>query len=282
MRAVNIPGHIQDHLSIDASNLVYVEAVRNKVVALQKGPPEVSVVIPAYNEEKTLLKTLSSLAATSTNRSVEIIVVDNNSVDKTGEIATKAGATYVYESEQGYMQARNAGLKAAKGKYILNADADSIYPPYWIDAMIDPMEKKEGVILVYGRFSFYSSTDRKRWKYYFYEIARDISAICTKRIKDEAMFVMGANSGFLRDYALKVDGFSHPPGANEDGYLALKLRKYGRIHYVRKSIIWTSDRRLVEEGSLTKSFHIRLRRFLRRLCTRLKTGSSSRGARNLK
>ena len=83
---------------------------------LLKGEPEVSIVIPAYNEESTIVQTLASLCYNTTYRSVEIIVVNNNSKDKTEEMVKACGVTCILEITQGITPARNAGLAKARGK----------------------------------------------------------------------------------------------------------------------------------------------------------------------
>lgn len=130
-----------------------LRSLRNTIVALKRCTG-VLAVIPAYNEEKNILRTLLSLSANTTSRSVEIIVVNNNSVDKTEMLVKAAGATCILESKQGITAARNAGLAAARGKYVLNADADSIYPKDWIEEMTAPLANGDAVCITYGRFAF--------------------------------------------------------------------------------------------------------------------------------
>ena len=103
--------------------------------------PKVSVVIPAYNEEEAIGKTLEEIHNTlgDTDISYEIIVVDNNSTDKTGEIARSLGAKVVVERKQGYGNAYKCGLKQAKGEIIVTGDADGTYPfnkiPYFLEIL---------------------------------------------------------------------------------------------------------------------------------------------------
>lgn len=102
---------------------------------------KISVVIPAYNEEKYIGKCLESLINQEEKPS-EIIVVDNNCTDKTAEIAKKYGARVVKEKKQGMIQARGAGFNAAKFEIIARTDADTILPQDWIskikEAFKDP------------------------------------------------------------------------------------------------------------------------------------------------
>lgn len=263
MRKIFIPRDIRYHLNVLDQEDTY-SRIREDIQRISAKDPDVSVVIPAYNEAKSILHALSSIAATKTGRSVELIVVNNNSTDQTEEIVKRAGARCVREERQGYMHARNAGLNAARGTIVLNADADSVYPADWIDKMSKPLDDDQ-VSVVYGRYAFIPTSGRKRWYYYFYETAGDFFRLISKYFKEEAAFVMGVNSAFRREQALKVDGYSHPPGANEDGYLALKLKTFGQLYYNSKSMVWTDDRSLVSEGGFVKLGKARLRKFFRRI-----------------
>ena len=92
---------------------------------------KISVVIPAYNEEKYIGKCLQSVLDQK-EKPDEIIVVDNNCTDSTVEIAKKFGARIVREKKQGMIFARNAGFNAAKYEIIARTDADTILPNDWI------------------------------------------------------------------------------------------------------------------------------------------------------
>lgn len=264
MRSISIPANVLKHweLKPDAASIAQVNS---RVKALLKGAPEVSVVIPAYNEEESIVQTLSSLSDNITSRSVEIIVVDNNSKDATNKLATACGVNCIKETTQGITPARNRGLKEAKGKFILNADADSIYPPDWIEEMIRPLAKNDTeVALTYGRFSFIPVGSTGRGTYFFYEYAAEFSRWLNKTFKEEAVNVYGFNSGFRRLQGLEVDSFNHPPGTNEDGFLAMKLRNkgFGKLHLVKnpKALVWTTDRRLQIDGGLVKATKKRVKR----------------------
>lgn len=90
---------------------------------------DVSFVIPAYNESKFIGSTLKRLQAIITELDqwqVEIIVTDNNSTDDTAEIAKAHGATVVFEEHQQISRSRNAGGRAASGRYLIFVDADTL------------------------------------------------------------------------------------------------------------------------------------------------------------
>jgi glycosyltransferase involved in cell wall biosynthesis len=89
-----------------------------------------SIVVPAFNEEKLLPATLRSVrgaseAFTSRGWGVETIVCDNNSTDRTAEIAKAEGARVVFEPINQIARARNSGAAVANGDWIVFVDADS-------------------------------------------------------------------------------------------------------------------------------------------------------------
>lgn len=96
--------------------------------------PQISVVIPAYNEERILPCTLGGLARAKTAYrasglgTAEIIVVDNASNDKTATVASSLGARTVSEPRPGIAFARNAGAAAAHAQWLFFLDADTSVP----------------------------------------------------------------------------------------------------------------------------------------------------------
>ena len=93
---------------------------------------KISVVVPAFNEEQELAASLRSIREAMTafdepGWTSELIVCDNNSTDRTADIARAAGATVVFEPVNQIARARNAGAARASGKWLVFVDADS-YP----------------------------------------------------------------------------------------------------------------------------------------------------------
>jgi glycosyltransferase involved in cell wall biosynthesis len=267
MRPIAIPSYIRK-LWNDGANTPEenIALINQRYKALHKGTPEVSVVIPAYNEEKNILRTLLSLSSNITVRSVEIIVVNNNSTDNTKALVQATGIQCILETTQGITAARNSGLAAATGKYILNADADSIYQADWIEKMVTPLAGNDKISVTYSRFGFIPTDNTLRISYFIYENIADITRWFNKKYKEEAVNVYGFSSGFRRTEGLQVDGFNHPPGTNEDGWLALKLRDkgFGKLHCVTssKAMVWTADRRIGADGGLWKAFFLRFKRVI--------------------
>jgi glycosyltransferase involved in cell wall biosynthesis len=91
-------------------------------------PSSVSVVIPAYNESEAIADVIGVLRAAAAWR--EIIVVDDGSIDATGDRAATAGATVVrHPYNIGNGAAVKNGIRRATGEYILIVDADGQHPP---------------------------------------------------------------------------------------------------------------------------------------------------------
>lgn len=104
-----------------------------------------SVIVPAFNEERYLPQSLQSLQRTiaECGCGVELIVVDNASTDRTAEIARASGAEVINEPVHNVARVRNTGAAAARGDVLVFVDADTIVPPGFLDsvreAMADPM-----------------------------------------------------------------------------------------------------------------------------------------------
>lgn len=110
--------------------------------------PTVAIVIPAYNEEDTIEKCLTS-CVTQEDLADEIIVVNNNSVDKTATIVRRMQRQYpeanirlLNEKEQGIIPARNHGFKSAKSEVLGRIDADCVIYDGWVRSVRATFKEK--------------------------------------------------------------------------------------------------------------------------------------------
>ncbi len=94
---------------------------------------KISVVIPCYNEEDGVRHVLEGMPAFVD----EVVVVDNNSTDRTGEVARSLGARVVEEKRPGYGAAYKAGLPAATGDIVVTLDGDGSYPADEIEGLVN-------------------------------------------------------------------------------------------------------------------------------------------------
>jgi len=114
---------------------------------------EVSVVIPAMNEEETMGLCIQKVKKVFADYNIdgEIIVVEN-SIDKTPEIAQLLGATVVTPNKNGYGYAYLSGLKYATGKHFVLGDADNTYDFIEIPRLLEPLRKGEADFVIGSRF----------------------------------------------------------------------------------------------------------------------------------
>src|SRR3990167_4511069 len=107
--------------------------------------PPLSIVIPCLNEEESLLKVLEKIARLRQtffeNSSVEVIVSDNGSLDRSVEVAQRHGAKVVHCHEKGYGATLNFGIQAATHEIVVFADADDTYDFMETPRLIAELEK---------------------------------------------------------------------------------------------------------------------------------------------
>ena len=99
---------------------------------------KISVVIPCYNEEEGVQTVIRAMPGYVD----EIVVVDNNSTDRTAEVARDLGAVVVFQPRKGYGAAYQAGLPAATGDVIATLDGDGTYPADEIALLVDVLEER--------------------------------------------------------------------------------------------------------------------------------------------
>jgi len=110
---------------------------------------QVSVVIPCLNEEAGIVHVVEQgwAGLESAGLTGEVLVVDNASEDRSAELARGAGATVVYEPRRGYGSAYLAGLAAARGEYVVMADADGTYDLGLIGPLVERLRAGAGMVL---------------------------------------------------------------------------------------------------------------------------------------
>ncbi len=109
---------------------------------------KLSVVIPCYNEEEGVRRTIEMLPDCVD----EIVVVDNNSTDRTADVARELGARVVFEKRKGYGAAYKAGLPAVTGDVTITLDGDGTYPAEQIPELVDHLVDAELDFVSASRF----------------------------------------------------------------------------------------------------------------------------------
>ncbi|HLH42016.1 MAG TPA: glycosyltransferase family 2 protein [Bryobacteraceae bacterium] len=109
----------------------------------------ISVVIPAFNEEQGVARVIGELRAVLEGRGIaaEILVIDDGSSDNTARAAASAGArVFRHRSNRGYGAALKSGISAASNDYVVITDADGTYPCQYIPEMIERLETSDMVV----------------------------------------------------------------------------------------------------------------------------------------
>jgi len=169
---------------------------------------EVSVLIPAYNEEESLAATVDTIRQQAKHfKTMEIIIINDGSKDRTAEIARTLPVTLIeHDPNQGYGAALKSGLKVAKHPWILIADADGTYPLEDTPRLLEDIEKYSMVVGARTGAVVHIPFMRRPAKWMITKLAEYLSHV---KIPD-------LNSGFrifrkdvaLRFLPLYPDGFS--------------------------------------------------------------------------
>ncbi len=213
--------------------------------------PTLSVIVPAWNEEKAVGRAVASLQRAAEiyrqqrGCEAEIVVVDNNSQDRTGAVARQAGATVVFEPVNNIGKARNAGVKAARGNYIAFCDADNEVTDNLLVLIHDHLENPK----IAGGGTWIEPAQHN-FKIDFFYFIWGIYVRCS-----------GVGVGMM--HCRKADfesfgGFDETIYAAEDVQLAYDLKKIGKprgqkFELIKKGWIITSTRKL-DQGSFWELF----------------------------
>lgn len=204
--------------------------------------PEVSIVVPTYNEEKYIRRALESLLSQKTDFDYEVIVSDGHSTDSTVKIAREMGARVVYEPKRTIAAGRHKGFMEAHGKIIVSSSADVHVKTDWLAKLVAPIQKgnyvasagpvipKDGNLLEHA-FANGLLTPA----------ARGLSRIGIP-------YVVADNMAIRADIFRKVGGFDTDMVTAEDTYLIKKARKYGKFKFVKDAPVYISMRRVREWG----------------------------------
>ena len=210
---------------------------------------KVSIVIPAHNEESVIAKTIEN-ARKLNYPDFEIIVVNNASTDKTGDIARGTGIVVVDEPRKGLLFAREAGRLAAHGELIANLDADCMPDTEWLSRAV-PLFNNPRVVAAGGGYDYQDAP--KAVRYFFLFVQRFM--FVTGNVLFNLLHIGGVLAGgntFLRASALKeIGGYDTSIlFYGEDADTAKRISRVGRIIYTDKLTIPSSGRRFHKQGSL--------------------------------
>tara|TARA_A100001011_G_C14194257_1_gene792745 strand:- start:23 stop:742 length:720 start_codon:yes stop_codon:yes gene_type:complete len=206
----------------------------------------VSIIVPAYNEEETIEKTLQSLKSQS-YPNIEVIVVDNNSSDRTNELSKRHCGSVFLETEQGYIAAVNRGAREASGDLITFCDADSFYPKDWVTQVVQEFQKEPNIVAVYGSADTHDANAiQNRINGFFYTLFLRFSRFLGLDNTSGFNFVM------RRDVFMNVGGYDPKfKKMSPDIELGKRLKKEGPIAFNPSIKVRSSFRRYQDSGVLS-------------------------------
>lgn len=200
---------------------------------------KVSVVIPAYNEEELLPQLLDSLNS-QTFKDFEVIVADAQSEDRTAIIAEEAGARVVAGGMPG--AGRNAGARAAEGRFLLFLDADVRVPQEFVENVHDEMERRYADLATCEiRPISEIGLDKA-----LFSLANSIVRYTARTEPRAPGFCIFATKRLFE----RVDGFDESITLGEDHDFLKRASKFRPMLWLSDSYIEVSVRRLEKEGRL--------------------------------
>ena len=216
---------------------------RPRVVTPPTELPAVSVIVPAYNEEKVVGRTIASLLEQDYQGDVEIVVVDDGSPDSTYQVALDAfGAdarvTVLTKPNGGKASALNHGVARARGQLVIGLDADTLFAPDTIRRLVAPLaDPRVGAVAgnakVGNRINLVT-----RWQAVEYVTSQNLDRRAFALL-DCITVVPGAIGAWRRELVVRAGGFTDDTLA-EDQDLTLAIRRMGfSIAYADDAIAYT-------------------------------------------
>lgn len=214
---------------------------------------KISIVIPAYNEEKYIARTLESIVKNATAELLEIIVVDNACTDKTARVALAFPKVRVVdEPEKGLTRARQAGLAAASGEILAYLDADTLVDKHWFEILIQQFQNDDRLVCLSGPYRYYGhNPSGSRLVNVWYAFWIRIWHWFIDRISntEKGYVIMGGNFAAKKDALIKAGGFNTKiEFYGEDTDIARRLHLVGKVKFANEFWVKTSARRFNKEG----------------------------------
>ncbi len=200
---------------------------------------DISVIVPAFNEEKRIRACLESIRAQRTSRSYELIVADSGSTDNTVSIAGGYADKMVVCAERGTARARNEGARLAGGGILAFIDSDTTLMPGYLETVYGAFRDGR-TLAVSCAFKFTRRSPKLLAAEYTTNAYYILRSLCG------AATLPGFNICIRRDAFERLGGFRlcHL----EDLDMSIRLRQAGRTVYLANRSVITSSRRLEADG----------------------------------
>jgi cellulose synthase/poly-beta-1,6-N-acetylglucosamine synthase-like glycosyltransferase/peptidoglycan/xylan/chitin deacetylase (PgdA/CDA1 family) len=223
-------------------SLAVIQRIRSHRVPVTDFHPTVSVIVPAFREELVIIRTIESLLAQG-YEGLEIIVVDDGSPDQTYEVSRRTfkdrSEVRVFRKENGgKSSALNFGLAYVRGDVVVALDADTLFPPGTIKALVAPLvDPRVGAVAgnakVGNRLNLVT-----RWQAIEYVTSQNLDRRAFALLNCITV-VPGAIGAWRRELVTAAGGFSDQTLAEDQDLTMTLLRQGWKIAYADRAIALT-------------------------------------------
>jgi len=213
---------------------------------------KVSFVIPAFNEQYYIERSLKQFSGYRNRYDFEIIVVDGQSTDDTVKIVRKYADRIIVEKHKSTIAAaRNLGAYAAKGEIIIEMDAEVTYSDFpLLMSLVQKYFSDPNNVAATVKFHIYP--EEANWKDKLIDFFINTSIALTQKLAVDTG--KGECQIFRKDAFIKVGGYNNELCFGEDGDLYRRLKNLGRFKVFKEINAYCSSRRFHKNGYLRVLF----------------------------
>ncbi len=203
--------------------------------------PLVSVIIPAFNEEKHLAKSIAAMRSSLAYANIpgEIIVVDNESTDETLKIAKRFADHVCTEKRHVIASVRNTGAAHSRGRFLIFTDADTFVPLNLVKEFVAALSGKAVVVGCNVMPHPLKPLERRLFK--IFNLMLRVSVL-------HGAAFSGNCVGYRKEIFKKLNGFDERWVASEDHELSKRAAKLGKPVFLKHLTVTTSNRRVRKLG----------------------------------
>ncbi len=203
--------------------------------------PEISIVVPTYNDARKLERLLHSLAAVEVPAPTELLIIDDCSTDNTEALVTTWAATPLPFTDVRYLRqpqnggpgkARNRGLHEARGALLAYTDSDCVVSPQWLRELVKRLDIEGHIGGVGGKVLALDERSMAAKHYVFHRILEPPDAL---------LYLVTCNCIFYRQALLDAGGFPdkiRAPGGEDVAVGILLYKQNWRFAFSDEAIIW--------------------------------------------